>query len=96
MGALRILNQQGDIRVEWDPADPESTAHAKAEYDQLKKDGYKFYDVAETRGKQVTRWSKNAGTLLAAPGAKSAADKDKGTRRRAMGGGPNSRALVLR
>lgn len=88
MGAIIVLNELGDVKVEWDPADRESTAKAKAEFDRLKKDGYLFYEVAEARGKPVTKFSKSAGKLLAAPGAQSASDKRSGARPNAMAGGP--------
>lgn len=96
MGELTILDKTGDIRVEWDPDDAESTAKAKAEYDRLKQDGYNFYEVTETRGRPVKRWSKGAGRLIAAPGARSEPDKKAERRPRAMAGGPNTRVMVLR
>lgn len=88
MGEMRILNEKGDIRVEWDPADAESTRKAKEEFDRLKTDGYAFYEVAGTRGKPMKAFRKGLGKVIAAPGARSAADKTRGTRPRAMAGGP--------
>lgn len=88
MGEIRVLNQHGDVKVEWDPADPESTKQAREEFARLKKDGYQFYEVAETRGKPVTTFKKGLGKVLAAPGARSEADKRTGARPRAMAGGP--------
>lgn len=96
MGEMRVLNQKGDVKVEWDADDAESVKKAKAEFTQLKKDGYRFYEVAETRGKQVDRFDKKLGKLIAAPGARSEADKRTGARPRAMAGGPNARTAVLR
>lgn len=88
MGEMRVLNRTGDVKVEWDPADAESTARAKAEFKRLQGEGYLFYEVAEARGKQVKRFTKNAGKLLAAPGARSTADKRADARPKAMAGGP--------
>lgn len=88
MGVMRVLNSRGDIRVEWDPADRESTAKAKDEYDRLKKDGYEFFEVTETKGKRVDRWNKNAKTLIASPGVQKPIDKLKGSRPKAMAGQP--------
>lgn len=88
MGEIVILNQHGDIKVEWDPADADSVANAKKEFARLKADGYNFYEVAEARGKPVTRFDKTLGKVLAAPGAARTRDKEKGTRPRAMRGGP--------
>lgn len=96
MGEIVILNEHGDVKVEWDPDDAASVKQAKDEFDRLKKDGYLFYEVAETRGKQVKRFTKNAGKLLAAPGAQSTADKKAGTRQRASAGGPVASAQTSR
>lgn len=92
-----MLTQAGDIKVEWDPADPDSVAKAREEFDRLKADGYNFYEAATTKSKQVTRFSKTAGTLLAAPGARREVDRKRGTRQRAMAGGPlsTSRATAI-
>lgn len=95
MGEMTVLNQKGDIKVEWDPADADSVKRAKDEFARLKKDGYLFYEVADTRGKPIDRFSKGLGKILAAPGARSAADKRTGARPRAMAGGPLARTARL-
>lgn len=96
MGEIRVLTQQGDERLEWDPNDKESTAKAKAEFDRLKKEGFLFYEVAEARGRPVEKFSKKLGKVIAAPGARSDANKRAGTRQRAMAGGPNTVTRPLR
>lgn len=96
MGEMRVLTEKGDERIEWDPADAAQVEKARAEFARLKKDGYRFYEVAETPGKPVERFSKGLGRLIAAPGARSAADKAAGARPRAMAGGPVSRTAALR
>lgn len=88
MGEMRVLTEKGDERVEWDPADKASVAQAKKEFARLKQDGYLFYEVAEARGRPVETFDPKAGKLLAAPGARSTADKASGARPRAMAGGP--------
>jgi hypothetical protein len=90
VGEIRVLTQQGDERLEWDPADKESTAKAKAEFARLKKEGFLFYEVAEARGKPVEKFSAKLGKVIAAPGARSDADKTAGKRQSAMAGGPNT------
>lgn len=89
MGEMRWLSEEGDERLEWDPADKASVKAAKDKFEKLQQDGYLFYEVAEARGKPVSAFSAKAGKLLAAPGARSAADKKAGARPRAMAGGPN-------
>jgi hypothetical protein len=96
VGEIVVLNEHGDVKVEWDPDDAGSVKKAKEEFDRLKKDGYLFYEVAEARGKPVQRFSKKHGKLLAAPGARSAKDKAEGTRPRASAGGPVASAAVTR
>ena len=88
MCEMRILNEHGDEKVEWDPADQKSVNAAQERFNRLKKDGYEFYEVTETRGKPVRRWDRKLGKLIAAPGARSKADREVGTRPRAMAGGP--------
>lgn len=90
MGKMNVMGPEGDIIVEWDAADPDSVAKAKAEWDRLKKDGYEFFEPVESKGKRVKRFSKHLGRVIAAPGTKKAADKKAGTRRKAMAGGPNA------
>lgn len=86
MGSIQILDQTGDTEIEWDPADKKQTEQAKSKFKELKEKGYEFFEVAETKGKQVKRFSKNLGKLIAAPAAaKTSAQKQGG---RAMAGGP--------
>lgn len=91
MGEMRVLNDQGDVKVEWDPADRESVAKAKAEFERLQGEGYLFYEVTDARGKQVKKFTKGLGRVLAAPGAQSAKDKATKQRPAAMAGGPVAR-----
>jgi hypothetical protein len=88
MGLMKVMGPEGDTEIAWDPDDKASVEKAKEEFNRLKKDGYEFFEVAETKGKQVKRFSKKAGKLIAAPrAAKSQAEKTGG---RAMAGGPLS------
>jgi len=91
MGQMNILTQKGDIVIEWDADNAESVKKAKAEWKKLKADGYEFFEPVEAKGKRVKRFDKGLGRVIAAPGVKKPADKKKGTRPRAMGGGPNDR-----
>lgn len=93
MGKLVVLNEKGDITVEWDADDAESVKKAKDEFARLKKDGYEFFEAVETKGKRVTRFSKNLGKVIASPGVKKPEDKKTGKRGKAMGGGPNARLV---
>ena len=92
MGELIVLDQSGDIRVEWDPADPASVERARGEWASLKEAGMEFYAVQETKGKRVDRFSAKLGRVIAAPGVKKPVERASGKRPRAMAGGPNARA----
>lgn len=84
MGSIAILNQRGDEKIEWNPANEAETAVAKEKFDKLKKDGYEFFETVDAKGKQVKRFKKGLGKLIAAPAAKQKAKGNRG-----MAGGPN-------
>lgn len=86
MGVMKVMGIAGDEEITWDPNDKESTEKAKAEFKRLKDEGYEFFEVAETRGKQVKRFSKKAGKLIAAPAAATSEKQKQGGR--ALAGGP--------
>jgi hypothetical protein len=88
MGEIRVLTDHGDETIAWDPENREQVEHAKKEYARLKKDGYRFYTVEETKGKEVARFDRKLGRMIAAPGGRTTADKKEGRRTRAMSGGP--------
>ena len=88
MGLILVLNESGDERIEWDPDDAAQVRAANKEFKRLKKDGYLFYEVQETKGRKVDRFDKKLGKLVAAPGGQTTKDKTTGTRSRAMSGGP--------
>jgi hypothetical protein len=87
MGCIKWLSQKGDERIEWDPEDAEQTVAAEAKFKELKEQGYNFFETAEVKGKQIKKFSKKLGTIIAAPGpAKSEKQAKTG---RAQRGGPN-------
>lgn len=96
MGEMRWLSQEGDERLEWDPADKAAVKVAKERFASLQEEGYLFYEVAETRGKPISKFDAKAGRIIAAPGARSASDKASGARPRAMAGGPVATASAFR
>jgi hypothetical protein len=92
MGEMRILTAEGDETLEWDPDDKESVKKASDRFLRLRKEGYEFFTVEQTKGKPVKRFDKRLGRVIAAPGGKTQADRETGTRSRAMAGGPTARA----
>lgn len=107
MGLMRVLCDQGDVIVQWDPADKDSVAQAKDEFAKLKSDGYEFYESSggpvtkDTQAKRVTTFKKSLGSVIAAPGVKTKSDvastgTAKPSRPRAMAGQPNDRPIAFR
>lgn len=92
MGEIRILTALGDEPLTWDPDDKASVRAAYKRWEKLKKDGYEFFAVEETKGRKLTRFDKKLGRVIAAPGGRTKADKASGTRTRAMAGGPTLRS----
>lgn len=88
MGEIRVLNEQGDVTVTWDPKDAESVKRAEAEFERLKADGYDFFTVVETKGKAIKKFDPTLERLIAAPGARKPAEQKRGHRPKAMAGGP--------
>lgn len=43
MASINVLGSQGHLSLEWDPADPESVAGARAEVERLRRAGYTFW-----------------------------------------------------
>lgn len=93
MGEMRVLNDTGDVTVSWDPDDAESVGKAEQEFARLKADGYAFYETVQTKGKAVEEFDPKIGSLIAAPGGRSATDKATGSRAKAMAGGPLARSV---
>lgn len=50
MGEIRILNQMGDVAVEWDVAEPDTIDEAQWEFLRLRRDGYLLFRVNPTTG----------------------------------------------
>lgn len=90
MGVMNVISSAGDTIIEWDPNDDESVVRAKDEWDRLKKEGYEFFQPVESKGKRLTRFSKDLTRVIAAPGIKKPSDTKAGKRPKAMSGGPDA------
>lgn len=105
MGELRVMTQEGDIRLTWDPDREASVAQTRQEFDRLRRDGYDIYRVTakgRKSSKRVDTFDPVARELLAVPGVQSQVERTVGrkiggqVRPRAMAGGPNDAVGVLR
>lgn len=91
MGEMSVMNREGDITIQWDPTDGESTANAKKEWDSLKACGFEFYEPAApgATAKRVKNWNPDRALVTAAPGVqKPAARTGSRGSSKAMAGGP--------
>ena len=88
MGVVIVLCKQGDRIVEWDANDREAVDKAKAEWADLKGQGYEFYESVESKGKRLTKFNKSLGRVIAAPGVKKPAERGTPARPAAMAGQP--------
>lgn len=95
MGEMRVLNRKGDIVIEWDAQTPKSVAEAKKQWKQLEKDGYQFFEALPgEKGELLKKFDPELGRVLVVPGVKTKTDRKRGSRPKAMAGGPNERAVV--
>ena len=90
MGKMHVATKDGDIVIQWEVTDGESTERAKKEWDQLKAGGFEFFEpaVGNTPPKRVKRWNPDRGVVLAVPGVQKQSERKTGTRKEAMAGGP--------
>lgn len=51
MGEMRILDESGDVRQIWDPANKDETDAARETFNKMKKKGYKAFYVKEKGAK---------------------------------------------
>jgi hypothetical protein len=69
MNVLEILGSGGDVKVEWDPEDPDSVEQARAEFDAIATGkGMRIMKILEdgtTEG--VTEFDPTAGRYVAIP-----------------------------
>lgn len=45
------LNHSGDVKLSWDPDDPEDVKNAKDHFERLRKEGHIFYKLTATKKK---------------------------------------------
>lgn len=90
MGRMHVTTQEGDIVIQWEVTNGESTERAHKEWNSLKAQGFEFFEPAQgdTPPKRVKRWNPDRGVVLAVPGVQKQAERKTGVRKEAMAGGP--------
>lgn len=101
MGKLTILNDSGDVTVEWEPEDAESVEQARKEWAALAEAGFEFFQPKKGggRGRRVKNFNGELGWVIAAPGVQKKKDVEHAKRthaprkrEKAMAGGPRAAA----
>ncbi len=77
MGELCLLNDLGDVKISWDPSNPEEVSRAREMFKSLQDKGHLFFKLAKKpkgwglilkrkakKGDQVTSFSKMDGELI--------------------------------
>jgi hypothetical protein len=69
MGELRTLNETGDTKVIWDPANEDEVDAAKSQFNGLKKKGFTAYSVKKggEKNKAITEFDPDAGMIIMVP-----------------------------
>jgi hypothetical protein len=66
MPSITQPNKTGDVKLSWNPANPEEVKHAKAHYDKLKSSAHIFFRISPDGGKadKLETFDENIGELL--------------------------------
>lgn len=69
MNELCVMDQTGDTKTIWDPANTEEVAAARSTFDRLRGKGYIAYRVAESgkKGEVMSAFDPQAGKVIMAP-----------------------------
>jgi hypothetical protein len=68
-GVLKVMGENGDDRVLWDPDDQKQVMKAGTRFAELVKKGFRMFLMDDTgkKGKQITDFDPSAGAILAVP-----------------------------
>ena len=66
MPSISVPDTTGDVKVSWDPKNPDDVKNAKDHFDKLKKTGHIFFklDKDGKKGKKVSSFDESAGELV--------------------------------
>ncbi len=66
MPSLITPDTTGDVKITWDPTNPDDVKNAKDHFDKLKKSGHIFFKIAADgeKGKKVKEFDENIGELV--------------------------------
>jgi hypothetical protein len=66
MPSIATPDISGDVKITWDPTNPEDVKNAKDHFDKLKKDGHIFFKVGDDgqKGKKVKEFDEKMAELV--------------------------------
>ena len=69
MGALKIISNEGDTRVMWDPKNDDEVEAAEAQFDALIEKGFTAFAVKKDgeKGKKISKFDPDAGKIIMVP-----------------------------
>ena len=69
MGELRVLNEEGDTKVIWDPENSDEVSAAREQFNTLKKKGFTAYSVKKggDKGKALDSFDPDSGMIIMVP-----------------------------
>jgi hypothetical protein len=69
MGELRTLNETGDTKVIWDPANRDEVDAARCQFNTLKSKGFTAYSVGKDheKNKAISEFDEKAGKIIMVP-----------------------------
>ena len=69
MGILKILRNEGDTRVTWDPDNDDELEAAEAQFDTLIEKGFTAFAVKKdgSKGRKTTKFKPDAGAIIMVP-----------------------------
>lgn len=64
---MRILDQHGDTKLEFDPKEPSSVRDVEERFEELMRRGFVGFDVSEEPGKVIKTFDPNAKEIIVSP-----------------------------
>lgn len=69
MGELKIISEEGDTKVVFDPENKDEVKAAKKQFDDLISKGFSAFKVKKSgeKGKKITQFDKESGRIILVP-----------------------------
>lgn len=69
MPEMRILTEEGDLKIQWDKGNEKEIAVAREMFKKYKKDGWFAYRVGDSgrRGQKIDEFEEDAGKIVLIP-----------------------------